>query len=231
MPVSDNGAIYQQSYAEGFSVATTACLAYLQRALPCSELFPHMQQFHNGLVQHLQAVMSNQMKGSPDGAPPSTAPSQPLPPAVAPPLCPPGKFLTVSPAPGNFPPAPTIYSASSYSVRNLPYQCLTPRMFFAPCIPGTCGTPITPCAAPVPVMPSPCTPRSAVPHPVALLGVHTPVADSRRHCQMERNRRNLEVIASGEVTSEQEKIRKKRVEPPAKLAETSQKDLKLWRPF
>lgn len=62
--ISDNSAIYQQSYAEGFTVAASACLTYLQNILPPSEFAPQAQQFRIGLIQHLQSVMSSHVNGS-----------------------------------------------------------------------------------------------------------------------------------------------------------------------
>ncbi|VDM94950.1 unnamed protein product [Thelazia callipaeda] len=58
----DNSAIYQQSYAEGFSLAASACLTYLQNTLPPDQYLPQAQQLKIGLMQHLQAVMSNHIK-------------------------------------------------------------------------------------------------------------------------------------------------------------------------
>ncbi|VDK85856.1 unnamed protein product [Onchocerca ochengi] len=64
----DNNAIYQQSYVEGFTVAASACLTYLQNTLPPSEFAPQAQQFRNGLIQHLQSVMSNHVNASSEDA-------------------------------------------------------------------------------------------------------------------------------------------------------------------
>ncbi|KAM3719225.1 Transcription factor [Dirofilaria immitis] len=60
----DNNIIYQQSYAEGFTVAASACLTYLQNTLPPVEFAPQAQQFRIGLMQHLQSVLSSHVNTS-----------------------------------------------------------------------------------------------------------------------------------------------------------------------
>ncbi|MCP9261860.1 Helix-loop-helix DNA-binding domain-containing protein [Dirofilaria immitis] len=101
----DNNIIYQQSYAEGFTVAASACLTYLQNTLPPVEFAPQAQQFRIGLMQHLQSVLSSHVNTSGEDLVPNSSHS------------------VISSLPANFhiqPPLTSSYLASHY-LSNLPY--------------------------------------------------------------------------------------------------------------
>lgn len=91
MLLPENVAIYRQSYTEGFTVATTACLGYIQTVLSATDEIPQVQQFRLGLMQHLHAVMLSQLKQSElvvSAAGSSRSPSCiPTPPSARPTIC------------------------------------------------------------------------------------------------------------------------------------------------
>ncbi|KAL3994632.1 Helix-loop-helix DNA-binding domain family protein [Acanthocheilonema viteae] len=128
----DNNAIYQQSYAEGFTVAASACLTYLQNILPPSEFAPQAQQFRIGLIRHLQSVMSSHVSGSGED-------SAPIP-----------SHSVASYLPTNFQARSSLagrYLATNY-LPNLPYlrtPCVAQpnisELYRAPMLPTTISTP------------------------------------------------------------------------------------------
>ncbi|CAG9537665.1 unnamed protein product [Cercopithifilaria johnstoni] len=159
----DNNAIYQQSYTEGFTVAASACLTYLQNILPPSEFAPQAQQFKIGLIQHLQSVMSNHVNGSGENSAP--VPSH----LVASYL--PTNFQARSPLTGS-------YLATNY-LPNLPYprtSCIT----YQPNTSGLYGTPVLRTAVSTTVS------KDLVPRSIAVAGPHSSLSgfcgNGRKKC-------------------------------------------------
>ncbi|MFH4977225.1 hypothetical protein AB6A40_003934 [Gnathostoma spinigerum] len=51
--------VYRHYYNEGFMMAASASLSYLNSVLTSSLISPQLQQLHLGLVQHLQSIISS----------------------------------------------------------------------------------------------------------------------------------------------------------------------------
>uniref|UniRef100_A0A915PXS8 BHLH domain-containing protein n=1 Tax=Setaria digitata TaxID=48799 RepID=A0A915PXS8_9BILA len=198
----DNNAIYQQSYAEGFTVAASACLAYLQNTLPPSEFAPEAQQFRIGLIQHLQSVMSNHV--NPPGEDPGSVPSQ----------------LVSSYRPANFQMRPSLassYLASNY-LSSLPYpQSLS--VAYQRNMSGFYGTPSSSTPISVPSQTNIIsTSKDLIPRPVAIVGAQTALSGFRTH-RGEKHSRHLE-LAKGNETKEK-----------LNELEGVGTNVKVWRPF
>ncbi|EFO19933.1 helix-loop-helix DNA-binding domain-containing protein [Loa loa] len=150
----DNNAIYQQSYAEGFAVAASACLTYLQNTLPPNEFAPQAQQFRIGLIQHLQSVMSSHVNAA--GEDPGTVPPHPA----------------ISYLPTNFqtrPPLTGTYLASNYL--SSPAYPTTPCVVYQPNISGPYGIPVLRTTVPTPLQSNILSiSKDLVPRPIAVVG-------------------------------------------------------------
>ncbi|VDK71445.1 unnamed protein product [Litomosoides sigmodontis] len=159
----DNNAIYQQSYTEGFTVAASACLTYLQNILPPSEFASQAQQFRLGLIQHLQSVMSSHMNGcSGEDSAPVPVPSRF-----------PANFQPRSPSAGTY--LPPNYLPNATYLR-------TPCIAYQPNISGLYATPMPHTAVSAPSQSNvSSTSKDLVPRSAAVVNAH-PTYDRREKC-------------------------------------------------
>lgn len=202
--ISDSNAIYQQSYAEGFTVAASACLTYLQNTLPPSEFAPQAQQFRIGLIQHLQSVMSNHVNASSEdsGSIPSHSVASYLP----------TNFQARSPLTGS-------YLASNY-LSNLPYSS-TPCVAYQPNISGLYGTPVLRTTISTPLQANIASiPKDLVSRPITVVGTQPALSgfsDSRRE-KCGGHSEPAKEIKTKDKINELEEVE-------------TMKDVKVWRPF
>uniref|UniRef100_A0A0R3S0K9 BHLH domain-containing protein n=1 Tax=Elaeophora elaphi TaxID=1147741 RepID=A0A0R3S0K9_9BILA len=200
----DNNAIYQQSYAEGFTVAASACLTYLQNILPPNEFVPQTQQFKIGLIQHLQSVMSNHVNANGSGEDSAPVPSHP----VA--SYPPANFQAQSPLTGN-------YLGSNY-LSNMPYL-RTSCVAYQPNISGHYDTSVLRTAGSTPSQANILSiSKDLASRPVAVVGAQ-PISSGFRD-----NRREKYIGHSQSTRGKKDRIE------GLERVETA-KDVKLWRPF
>lgn len=79
-PVGDTAAVYrsgrEEGFARGFAHASQAVFSYLQMAMP-HDFNPQAQQFHLGLVHHLNAAMPSRSGCQPVPDPPKWSPGTP----------------------------------------------------------------------------------------------------------------------------------------------------------
>uniref|UniRef100_A0A1I8EBQ6 Helix-loop-helix DNA-binding domain-containing protein n=4 Tax=Wuchereria bancrofti TaxID=6293 RepID=A0A1I8EBQ6_WUCBA len=200
----DSNAIYQQSYAEGFTVAASACLTYLQNTLLPSEFAPQAQQFRIGLIQHLQSVMSNHVNVSGEDAGPIVPHSLP------------SYFLT------NFQTQSSLAGTclASNHIPNSVYG-RTACVAYQSNIPALYGTPALRTAVPTPLQSNiPFIPKDSVPRPVAVIGAQ-PALSGFCGNRVEKCSSHSERAKENEI--------KDKINGLAEM-ETI-KDVKVWRPF
>lgn len=203
----DNCAIYHQSYAEGFTVAASACLAYLQHALPAGEFAPHAHQFRLGLMHHLQAVMSTHAKSYEDSGP--ISPKQSMPNIVQPCLAVPPLAACNNPL-SNYPPS---------NIHHVGYPSCSPYVENPSILLGNCN----PLISSGTILPNATfIPKASIPTTVAVVAAQTALTGSCSNCQMKQNKQSGPVSENlmKNVGSKDELEMMKKT-----------RNIKLWRPF